>query len=142
MALVSGNLLIEKAAQIANAHDFIMQLPDQYDTVVGDRGMRLSGGERQRVAIARAVAHKPKVLIFDEATSSLDAASEQAVQSAIDSLVTKTTAIVIAHRLSTVTSADRIIVLNQGEVEAIGTSEKLLETSSTYRALHGSQVET
>jgi ABC-type multidrug transport system fused ATPase/permease subunit len=133
---------IEKAAQIANAHDFIMQLPDQYDTVVGDRGMRLSGGERQRVAIARAVAHKPKVLIFDEATSSLDAASEQAVQSAIDSLVTKTTAIVIAHRLSTVTSADRIIVLNQGEVEAIGTSEKLLETSSTYRALHGSQVET
>ena len=133
---------IENAAQIANAHDFIMQLPDQYDTVVGDRGMRLSGGERQRVAIARAVAHKPQVLIFDEATSSLDAASEQAVQGAIDSLVTKTTAIVIAHRLSTVTNADRIIVLNQGEVEAIGTSEELLETSPTYRALHGSQFET
>ncbi len=133
---------IEKAAQIANAHDFIMQLPDQYDTVVGDRGIRLSGGERQRVAIARAVAHKPKVLIFDEATSSLDAASEQAVQDAIDSLVTKTTAIVIAHRLSTVTNADRIIVLNQGEVEAVGTSEELLETSSTYRALHGNQFET
>jgi len=133
---------IENAAQIANAHDFIMQLPDQYDTVVGDRGMRLSGGERQRVAIARAVAHKPQVLIFDEATSSLDAASEQAVQGAIDSLVTKTTAIVIAHRLSTVTNADRIIVLNQGEVEAIGTSEELLETSPTYRALHGSQSET
>jgi ABC-type multidrug transport system fused ATPase/permease subunit len=133
---------IENAAQIANAHDFIMQLPDQYDTVVGDRGMRLSGGERQRVAIARAVAHKPQVLIFDEATSSLDAASERAVQGAIDSLVTKTTAIVIAHRLSTVTNADRIIVLNQGEVEAIGTSEELLETSPTYRALHGSQFET
>ena len=133
---------IENAAQIANAHDFIMQLPDQYDTVVGDRGMRLSGGERQRIAIARAVAHKPQVLIFDEATSSLDAASERAVQGAIDSLVTKTTAIVIAHRLSTVTNADRIIVLNQGEVEAIGTSEELLETSPTYRALHGSQFET
>ncbi len=133
---------IENAAQIANAHDFIMQLPDQYDTVVGDRGMRLSGGERQRVAIARAVAHKPQVLIFDEATSSLDAASERAVQGAIDSLVTKTTAIVIAHRLSTVTNADRIIVLNQGEVEAIGTSEELLETSPTYRTLHGSQFET
>ena len=133
---------IENAAQIANAHDFIMQLPDQYDTVVGDRGMRLSGGERQRVAIARAVAHKPQVLIFDEATSSLDAASERAVQGAIDSLVTKTTAIVIAHRLSTVINADRIIVLNQGEVEAIGTSEELLETSPTYRSLHGSQFET
>ncbi|MEC9293182.1 MAG: ABC transporter ATP-binding protein [Chloroflexota bacterium] len=133
---------IENAARIANAHDFIMRLPDQYDTVVGDRGIRLSGGERQRVAIARAVVHKPQVLIFDEATSSLDAASEQGVQEAIDSLVTKTTAIVIAHRLSTITNADRIVVINKGEVEAVGTSEELLEVSSTYRTLHRSQFVT
>ena len=133
---------IENAARIANAHDFIMRLPDQYDTVVGDRGIRLSGGERQRVAIARAVVHKPQVLIFDEATSSLDAASEQGVQEAIDSLVTKTTAIVIAHRLSTIANADRIVVINKGEVEAVGTSEELLEVSSTYRTLHRSQFVT
>ena len=133
---------IQDASRIANAHDFIMQLPDQYDTVVGDRGMRLSGGERQRVSIARAVAHKPLLLIFDEATSSLDAMSEQSVQTAIDQLVTQTTAIVVAHRLSTIVNADRIIVLNQGEVEATGTSQELLKTSPTYRALHGSQFET
>lgn len=133
---------IQDASRIANAHDFIMKLPKQYDTVVGDRGIRLSGGERQRVSIARAVAHKPLLLIFDEATSSLDTMSEQSVQAAVDRLVTQTTAIVIAHRLSTIVNADRIIVLNQGEVEATGTSQELLKTSPTYRSLYDAQLKT
>jgi len=100
----------------------------------------LSGGERQRVSIARAVAHKPLLLIFDEATSSLDTMSEQSVQAAVDRLVTQTTAIVVAHRLSTIINADRIIVLNQGEVEATGTSQELLKTSPTYRSLYDAQL--
>ncbi len=124
---------IEQAARIANAHDFIMALPEGYDTVVGDRGMRLSGGERQRVAIARAVVHNPQILILDEATSALDSQSERLVQDAINTVVARTTAIVIAHRLSTVTHADRIVVLDQGRIEAIGPHELLLEKSPTYQ---------
>ncbi len=124
---------IEEAARIANAHDFIMTLPLQYDTVVGDRGLRLSGGERQRVAIARAVVHNPQILILDEATSSLDSESERLVQQAINTVVERTTAIVIAHRLSTVTHADRIIVINEGRIEAAGRHDQLLESSATYR---------
>ena len=135
-------LPLSPSRKAANAHDFIMKLPKQYDTVVGDRGIRLSGGERQRVSIARAVAHKPLLLIFDEATSSLDTMSEQSVQAAVDRLVTQTTAIVIAHRLSTIVNAERIIVLNQGEVEATGTSQELLKTSPTYRALYDAQLKT
>ena len=124
---------IEEAARIANAHDFIMTLPHQYDTVVGDRGLRLSGGERQRIAIARAVVHNPQILVLDEATSALDSESERLVQEAINKVVERTTAIVIAHRLSTVTHADRIIVINQGRVESAGRHAQLLETSATYR---------
>ena len=124
---------IEEAARVANAHDFIMTLPSQYDTIVGDRGLRLSGGERQRVAIARAVVHNPQILILDEATSALDSESERLVQQAINQVVERTTAIVIAHRLSTVTHADRIIVINQGRIESAGRHEQLLETSATYR---------
>ncbi|MAG69497.1 MAG: hypothetical protein CL471_04255 [Acidobacteria bacterium] len=132
---------IHTAARIANAHDFIMSLPQQYDTVVGDRGIRLSGGERQRVAIARAVAHNPQILILDEATSALDSESERLVQQAIDQVVVHTTAIVIAHRLSTVMHADRIIVLNHGRIEAIGSNDLLLKTSPTYYKLHRLQFE-
>jgi subfamily B ATP-binding cassette protein MsbA len=124
---------IEEAARVANAHDFIMTLPRQYDTIVGDRGLKLSGGERQRVAIARAVVHNPQILILDEATSALDSESERLVQQAINKVVERTTAIVIAHRLSTVTHADRIIVVNQGRIEASGRHDQLLETSATYR---------
>jgi ATP-binding cassette, subfamily B, bacterial MsbA len=124
---------VEQAARAANAHDFIARLPDGYDTVVGDRGVRLSGGERQRVAIARALVHHPEILILDEATSALDSESERLVQQAIDRIVKNTTAIVIAHRLSTVAHADRIVVLDAGGIEAIGRHDQLVETSPTYR---------
>jgi len=124
---------IERAARVANAHEFIMALPRQYQTLVGDRGVRLSGGERQRVAIARAVVHRPQILILDEATSALDSESERLVQEAIDRIVSDTTAIVIAHRLSTVVHADRIVVLNRGRIEASGTHDALLDSSPTYR---------
>ena len=128
-----SNQRIEEAARTANAHDFITALPKGYDTVVGDRGIRLSGGERQRVAIARALVHNPQILILDEATSALDSESERLVQQAINIVVERTTAIVIAHRLSTVSHADRIIVISQGRIEASGRHNQLLETSSTYR---------
>ena len=127
---------IYSAARVANIHEFIMSLPNRYDTVIGERGLRLSGGERQRVSIARALAHKPQVLILDEATSSLDSESERLVQQSIDQVVATTTAIVIAHRLSTVLHADRIIVLANGEIESVGTNDSLLATSATYQTLH------
>lgn len=127
---------IYSAARVANIHEFIMSLPNRYDTVIGERGLRLSGGERQRVSIARALAHKPQVLILDEATSSLDSESERLVQQSINQVVATTTAIVIAHRLSTVLHADRIIVLANGEIESVGTNDSLLATSATYQTLH------
>jgi subfamily B ATP-binding cassette protein MsbA len=127
---------IVRAARIANAHEFVMELPDGYDAVVGDRGVRLSGGQRQRVAIARAVAGRPAILILDEATSSLDSESERLVQQAIDRVTRGTTSIVIAHRLSTVLHADRIVVLGRGGVEAIGRHPELLATSETYGRLY------
>ena len=130
---------IVRAARIANAHDFIMEFPDGYDTIVGDRGIRLSGGQRQRVAIARAIVGKPPILVLDEATSSLDSESERLVQQAIDCVIQGTTAIVIAHRLSTVLHADKIIVMSQGGIEAIGRHADLLVTSETYSLLYRRQ---
>ena len=127
---------IVRAARIANAHEFIGEFPDGYDTVVGDRGMRLSGGQRQRVAIARGVLRDPPVLILDEATSSLDSESERLVQQAIDRVIQGTTSIVIAHRLSTVLHADKIVVLTRGTVEAIGRHAELLATNETYARLY------
>ena len=124
------------AAQIANAHDFIMALPDGYDTMVGDRGIRLSGGQRQRVAIARAIVANPPILILDEATSSLDSESERLVHRAIDRVIQGTTSIVIAHRLSTVMRADKIVVLNRGTVEAVGRHAEILATNETYARLY------
>ena len=123
---------IVRAAQIANAHAFIAEFPDGYDTMVGDRGIRLSGGQRQRVAIARAVVGHPPILVLDEATSSLDSESERLVQQAIDRVIRGTTAIVIAHRLSTVVHADKIVVLSRGRIEAVGRHAELLTTSETY----------
>jgi len=127
---------IVRAARVANAHAFIAEFPDGYDTMVGDRGTRLSGGQRQRIAIARAVVGRPALLILDEATSSLDSESERLVQQAIERVTRGTTSIAIAHRLSTVLHADKIIVLGRGGVEAIGRHADLLASSETYGRLY------
>jgi subfamily B ATP-binding cassette protein MsbA len=130
---------VERACAIANATEFVATLSEGYATVVGDRGTRLSGGQRQRIAIARAVYGRPEVLVLDEATSSLDSESERLVQAAIDEAVRGTTALVIAHRLSTVRRADQIVVLEAGRIAARGRHQELLETSPLYRRLHEAQ---
>ena len=126
---------IVRAARIANAHDFISRLPDGYDTVVGDRGVRLSGGERQRVAIARAVVHQPQILILDEATSALDSESEREVQAAIERVTQGVTSIIVAHRLSTVLHADKIVVLERGRIIDQGRHDELMERCGLYAQL-------
>ena len=126
---------IEQAARIANAHDFIMQKEDNYQTNIGDRGSKLSGGERQRVTIARAVLKNPPILILDEATSSLDTESERLVQDAINKMMANRTSIVIAHRLSTIRHADEIIVLQKGQIVERGTHEELIEKNGYYKRL-------
>jgi subfamily B ATP-binding cassette protein MsbA len=127
---------VERAAQAALAHDFIRRMPQGYDTVVGERGFRLSGGERQRLSIARALLKNAPVLILDEATSALDSESEALVQTALQNLMTGRTVFVIAHRLSTVRRADRIIVLENGKIADQGTHEDLLTRLGTYRRLY------
>jgi ATP-binding cassette, subfamily B, bacterial MsbA len=127
---------IVQAAQVANAHDFITEFSEGYDTVVGDRGMRLSGGQRQRIAIARAIVGNPPILVLDEATSSLDSESERLVQQAIDRVIQGTTSLVIAHRLSTVLHADKIVVLGGSGIEAVGRHAELLATNETYGRLY------
>jgi ABC-type multidrug transport system fused ATPase/permease subunit len=119
-----------EAAKQANAFDFIMSFPDKFETLVGDRGIQLSGGQRQRVAIARAVLKNPSILILDEATSSLDSESERLVQEALDKLMIGRTSIVIAHRLSTIRNADKIVVLQKGEVLEVGTHQELINNES------------
>jgi ATP-binding cassette, subfamily B, bacterial MsbA len=130
---------IERAARLANAHDFIMEKPDLYQTQIGDRGIQLSGGQRQRLAIARAMARNPELLIFDEATSALDNESEKVVQEAIDNAMADRTALVVAHRLSTVRNADRIIVMERGKVLEFGNHEELLALDGAYKKLHDIQ---
>lgn len=127
---------IIKAAKFAYADEFIQELPQKYDTVIGDRGLKLSGGQRQRIAIARAILKNPPVLILDEATSSLDSVSEAIVQQALDYLMKGRTTIVIAHRLSTIRNADRILILEQGKITDIGRHEELIGKSATYRELY------
>ncbi|OHA26865.1 MAG: hypothetical protein A3C06_02375 [Candidatus Taylorbacteria bacterium RIFCSPHIGHO2_02_FULL_46_13] len=130
---------IESAAETALAHDFILKLEHGYKTVVGERGIKLSGGERQRIGIARAVLRDPKILILDEATSHLDTESEQLITKATDALVKNRTSLIIAHRLSTVIHADKILVFDKGGIEAMGTHAELLNASPTYAKLHALQ---
>jgi ATP-binding cassette, subfamily B, bacterial MsbA len=128
--------LVESAARNALAHDFILRMPQGYDTVIGEKGFRLSGGERQRMAIARAILKDAPVLILDEATSALDAESESLVQAALANLMKDRTVVVIAHRLSTIRRANRIAVLENGRITAIGCHEELLTSSPTYQKLY------
>jgi ATP-binding cassette subfamily B protein len=132
---------IEAAARAAAAHDFIAEFPQGYDTLIGERGVRLSGGQRQRIAIARAILVDPRVLILDEATSSVDNRTDYLIRQALDGLMRGRTTVVIAHRLSTVQRAHQILVLEGGRVTARGTHQELLRTSPLYRHLYEIQFE-
>lgn len=136
----AGAAEIEAAAKQANAHDFIAALPEGYDTLVGPRGVKLSGGQRQRVAIARAILADPRILLLDEATSALDTESERLVNEALERLMAGRTSLVIAHRLSTVRDADRILVLNHGRLVESGTHDELMARHGTYRLLAETQL--
>ncbi len=127
---------IKDAARAAYAHDFIMELPQGYETIVGEKGVKLSGGQKQRLTIARAIIKNPSLLILDEATSALDTQSERIVQQALENLMRNRTSIIIAHRLSTILDADRIVVMNKGEILSIGDHARLMQSCPTYQNLY------
>jgi len=130
---------VENACKAANIYDFILSLPKKFNTVVGNRGLKLSGGEKQRVSIARVILKDPKILILDEATSSLDSVSESLIQSALSAVMAGRTSLVIAHRLSTVIAADKIMVIENGVITDSGSHSELLKKSEKYRLLYETQ---
>jgi subfamily B ATP-binding cassette protein MsbA len=134
----TDNEIIE-AAKAANAHEFIVELTDGYQTIVGERGIRLSGGQRQRVAIARAILKDPRILLLDEATSSLDNESEHLVQEALGRLMQNRTTVIIAHRLSTVRIANRVAVIDKGEIVELGNHDDLMAMDGLYAKLYSMQ---
>ena len=131
---------VVEAAKVANIHDFISNLPEGYDTQVGERGVTLSGGEKQRVCLARAILRDPPIVILDEATSALDSNSEQLIQESLKRILVKKTAIIIAHRLATIQHADRIVALDRGQIVDQGRHEELLDRSPLYRELASKQL--
>jgi subfamily B ATP-binding cassette protein MsbA len=137
---VTENEVVE-AAKVANIYDFIMTLPDGFQHSLADRGLNLSGGQRQRISIARAVLHNTPILILDEATSAMDTESERAVQAALDNVMQNRTVLVVAHRLSTVQHADRIVVLDQGRIVEQGRHEELLARGGAYSRMVGKSLE-
>ena len=131
---------IKKACDFAAASDFIKELPNSYETIIGENGVRLSGGQKQRISIARAFLKNSPIILLDEATSSLDAESEEKVQNAVMNLTKNKTTLVIAHRLSTIIRADKIIVMNRGKIVDIGTHNELLKDSMVYKNLYSKQL--
>jgi ATP-binding cassette subfamily B protein/subfamily B ATP-binding cassette protein MsbA len=132
---------VEDAARRANAHEFILKLPQQYGTFIGERGVKLSGGQQQRLAIARAILARPQILILDEATSNLDTESEQLIQSSMAALLAGRTTFVIAHRLSTIRRADQILLMEEGRIVERGTHEELMKAGGAYRGMVMRQIE-
>ena len=131
---------MKEAARAANAHDFIMGFPDGYHTLVGEKGINISGGQRQRIAIARALLKNPRILLLDEATSALDSESERLIQEALERLMRGRTTFVIAHRLTTIHSADRILVLDKGRLVETGTHDELMARQGLYHYLYTLRV--
>ena len=143
IALADPAMPIERviaAAQLAGAHEFILEMPEAYDTIIGERGSSLSGGQRQRIAIARALVMDPRILIFDEATSALDYASERVIQANMQQIAHGRTVFIIAHRLSTVRHTDRIITVDRGRIVEDGTHDELVRTGGRYAMLHRLQA--
>jgi ATP-binding cassette subfamily B protein len=127
---------VEAAARLAQAHEFVAELPERYDTVIGERGITLSGGQRQRVAIARALVLDPRILVLDDATASVDATTEARIRLGLRQAMAGRTTIIIAHRLSTIALADELVVLDRGRIAARGTHDELLATSAVYREIY------
>jgi ATP-binding cassette subfamily B protein len=137
---IATQAMVERAAFLAGAHEFISSLPEGYDTLIGERGFSLSGGQRQRVALARAILADPRILILDDATSSVDPTKEHEIREALSEVMRNRTTIVIAHRPATIALADRVVLLDEGRIVVEGTHDQLLETSEAYRQVLARQV--